>query len=127
MWDRAGMPNAADRIFIRIVVLLIVSGLYWQLVCGISGASEPWDADAYWRFWYPASFALAAVAGLFFPARGWLAGATIAIAQLLVMWVNSEPGSIWVFGVALSCALAVPVVAVSALTGRFAARRARAE
>jgi hypothetical protein len=107
---------------IKILVLLVCSMLYWQSVCRVTGATEPWDADAYWRAWYPASFGLSALAGLFFKRRGWMAGAILTFAQLPVMWLNSGTGFLWVVGLMMLSILAIPVVAISALTGWLAAR-----
>ena len=33
----------------KIPVLLVSGVLYWLFVCWVTGAAEPWDADAYWR------------------------------------------------------------------------------
>lgn len=106
----------------KIIALLVCSLLYWSLVCRVTGTREPWDADAYWRFWYPASFALSASAGLAFKDRGWVAGMILTFAQLPVMWLNNGIGPLWMPGLMTLCVLAVPVVGISALTGWFAAR-----
>jgi hypothetical protein len=106
----------------RIIVLLICSVLYWGFVCWVTGTREPWDADAYWHLWYPASFGLSAIAGLMFKDRGWMAGAILTFAQLPVMWMNNGAGPLLVFGLMMLCGLAVTVIALSALAGWFAAR-----
>lgn len=106
----------------KIIVVLLGSALYWQLVSGVTGAAEPWDATTYWRVWYPISFGLAALAGMFFGKRGWIAGTVVTLVQLPVMWLNSGTGSLWVAGLMTLCVLAMPVAATSALTGWLAAR-----
>jgi hypothetical protein len=106
----------------KVLVLLVCSVLYWNFVCWVTGSREPWDADAYWRFWYPASLGLSAVAGLVLKNRGWMAGLILTFAQLPVMWINTGTGPLLVIGLMTLCILAVPVVAISALTGWFAAR-----
>ena len=45
-------------------ILLIVGGLYWQFTCQMAGVGEPWDADAFWRLWYPMVLLLSALAGM---------------------------------------------------------------
>lgn len=103
--------------------ILIVGGLYWQLVCLLTGSPEPWDAAGYWHIWYPGSLALAAIAGLRLKRRGWSAGAIITFAQAPVMWVNAGyAGPFWAVGVVMLCMLAVPAVAISALAGGLAVR-----
>ena len=108
---------------VKAVVSLAVGVLYWYFVCQVSGAREPWDADAYWHLWYPLSFGLSAMTGLFFKRRGWMAGAILTFAQLPVMWLNTGTGPLWPVGLLTLCVLALPVAAISALTGRLAARR----
>ncbi|MEG3082712.1 hypothetical protein U1707_03590 [Sphingomonas sp. PB2P12] len=108
---------------IKILVLLACSMFYWHLVCRVTGTQEPWDADTYWRVWYPVSLGLAAFAGLFFQRRGWMAGAILTFAQLPVMWLNTGAGNIWVTGIVMSCVLALPVAAISAMAGWLAVRR----
>ena len=108
---------------IKILVLLACGMLYWHLVCRVTGTREAWDADTYWRLWYPASFGLSAFAGLFFHRRGWIAGVILTFAQLPVMWLNTGAGSLWMIGIMMSCVLALPVAAISAMTGWLAARR----
>lgn len=46
--------------------LVVASSIYRQLVCQITGESEPWDAGTYWLLWYPISIALAAITGWYF-------------------------------------------------------------
>ncbi|MES2421583.1 MAG: hypothetical protein V4595_09825 [Pseudomonadota bacterium] len=109
---------------IRLLALLLVSLLYWQLVSKFSGAREPWDADAYWRIWYPASLVVSALSGFVLGRRGWLAGTIVTFAQLPVMWVNTGIGGLWVVAMMILCILAVPAVAVSMIGGRLARYRA---
>lgn len=106
----------------KIPVLLVSGVLYWLFVCWVTGAAEPWDADAYWRLWYPASLGLAALTGAAFKTRGWMAGVILTFAQLPVIWLTAGTISLWVIGLAMCCVLAVPAVAISAFTGWFAAR-----
>lgn len=107
---------------IKLLALLAASGMYWQLACHMTGAREPWDAEAYWRLWYPFSFILAAITGCFFGKDGWLAGGIITFAQLPVMWINNGTGALVAVGVILLGILAVPAAAISLLTGRLAMR-----
>jgi hypothetical protein len=102
---------------LKFLALFVCSALYWQSVCWLTGATEPWDAHAYWRLWYPVSFGLSALTGISFKARGWMAGAILTFAQLPVMWVNAGTSSFWLVGIVMTGVLAVPVVAISALTG----------
>jgi hypothetical protein len=118
MWERAGMRVR----MMKILALVVVSGLYWQFVCETAGASEPWDSDAYWTLWYPLSLAAAAVAGYLFERDGWLAGGMITVSQLPVMWINNGAGQSIATGLLFLCILAVPAVALSLLAGRFARR-----
>ena len=106
----------------KIPVLLVSGVLYWLFVRWVTGAAEPWDADAHWRLWYPSSLGLAALAGAAFKTRGWMAGVILTFAQLPVIWLNAGTISLWVIGLAMCCVLAVPAVAISAFTGWFAAR-----
>lgn len=103
--------------------MLTCSVLYWHLACRYAGVTEPWDADAYWTGWYPASIALSAFAGFVFGRGGWSAGALVTFAQLPVMWLNADTAPIWAVALITSCVLAVPAVAISTLTGRLGARR----
>lgn len=106
----------------KVLALLVVGGLYWQIVCEVTGASEPWDSLDYWRLWYPLSFAIAAVAGYFFGKDAWLAGGLITVVQLPIMWGNSEIGPLVGVGLLFLCILAVPTILVSAITGELATR-----
>lgn len=102
--------------------LLVFSILYWQFVCWLTRTVEPWDADTYWRVWYPMSFFVAALVGVSFKARGWMAGAILTFAQLPVMWLNTGTSYLWPVGVIFASVLAIPVVAISAFAGWYAAR-----
>ena len=106
----------------KLLVLLFCSSLYWQFVSWATVTDEPWDADGYWPIWYPASFALSAIAGLALKNRGWMAGAIITFAQLPVILLNTQPGPLLAAGMAILCVLSVPVAATSALTGWLATR-----
>ncbi len=103
---------------VKVLALLFVSGLYWQVVCQVTGVREPWDADAYWRVWYPLSLALAAFAGYVFGKDGWLAGGILTFAQLPVMWINNGTGPLIAVGVLFLCVLAVPPGLSVILCGR---------
>ena len=110
---------------VQVFVLAVISMLYWLLVSHVSGAKEPWDAAGYWLIWYPGSLLLSAVGGFAFGRRGWSAGAIVTVAQLPVMWVNTEFGGLLIVGVVFLAILAVPAVMLSALFGhlRVASRR----
>lgn len=106
----------------KVLILLLISGLYWQIICQITGAKEPWDSGAYWSLWYPLSFVVAAVVGYLFRNDGWLAGLILTFAQVPVIWINSGTGPLIIVGLPLLCVLAVPPSAISLLAGRFAVR-----
>ena len=109
----------------KMIALLLGGTLYWYAVARATGTAEPWDADAYWRLWYPVSLALSAVAGSWLRRRGWAAGAILTAAQLPVMWLNTGTGPLWAVGLLMVAALAAPAVIVSALAGRLASHRSR--
>lgn len=109
---------------IKLLSLLLVSLLYWQVVSHVSGASEPWDADGYWQIWYPGSLLLSALSGFVFGRRGWLAGVIVTFAQFPVMWVNTGIGALWIVGAMMLCILALPSIAVATIVGRLASSRA---
>jgi hypothetical protein len=110
----------------RSLVTVAFGMAYWWIVAGVNGVAEPWDADAYWLVWYPVSFGLSAVLGLVLKQRAWIAGAAVTLAQLPVMLLKGGAGPLLPVGVLMLCVLSVPVIAVSALAGRLAARaRAR--
>jgi len=106
----------------KTIVLLACAALYWHFVCWLTGAREPWDADAYWKLWYPASLGLSAVAGLVFRQQRWAAGGIITFAQFPVIWTNTGTHPLLAIGLLMLCLLAVPAIAVSALSGWFADR-----
>ena len=111
------------RLVVVVLGVLIVGGLYWQLVCRMTGTLEPWDAPIYWSVAYPVSLLLSGITGRFLGTHEWLGGALITFAQLPVMWLNNEAGlgPLWIVGLIFLILLAVPCVAVSALTGRSSA------
>ncbi|MDQ0836853.1 hypothetical protein [Sphingomonas faeni] len=106
--------------WIQPLMLLLVSLLYWQFVSHVSGAKEPWDADGYWRIWYPGSLVLSALSGFMLRRRGWLGGMIVTFAQLPVMWVNAGTGGLLMAGATILCILAVPAFAFSTIGGRLA-------
>lgn len=107
-----------------VTAVLLVAGIgYWLLVSRVTGAPEPWDAAGYWLWAYPGLLVLAAIAGPLVPGRGWLAGTILTLAQLPVVWMSSGTGSLWAVGVLYAAVLAIPAAAVSAMSGRLAARR----
>lgn len=101
--------------------IFVLGGLYWQFVSRIGEAAEPWDADAYWRLWYPLSLALSALAAFALRRRHAMAGVLITFAQLPVMWINNGIGPLVAVGVVMLCGLAIPAALISMLAGRFAA------
>lgn len=111
-----------NALSVRVFILLIVGDVYWQIVAQVTGAREPWDADAYWYLWYPISCFLAAVAGISFRKNGWLAGGIITFSQLPILWLNNGEGSLMAVGLLFLTLLAVPTVALSTLTGWCAVR-----
>ncbi|BBC70987.1 conserved hypothetical protein [Altererythrobacter sp. B11] len=106
----------------NIFFMMIGGAAYWFLVTKVTGAAEPWDAETYWSVWYPVSFILSALGGLLLKRRGWLAGMMLTFAQLPVMWLNTGSGPLWLIGIIMLCALALPVSIVSAVSGWIAAR-----
>jgi hypothetical protein len=104
----------------KVVALLIISGLYWQLACQVAAVKEPWDAAAYWTIWYPVSLPVSALAGLFFKPRAWWAGLLITFAQLPIMWLNNETGPLVAVGIVFLFVIAIPAIAASAITARIA-------
>lgn len=108
---------------IKVLGLLVASCLYWQIAAQTTGVHEPWDAPGYWYFWYPASLAMSAGAGLLFRVNGWWPGLVITFSQLPVMWLNTGIGPLVVFGIVFLGALAIPAMALSYLTGWIADRR----
>jgi hypothetical protein len=105
-----------------IIVLLVVSGLYWQFVCKWTGFSEPWDATGYWRLWYPVSVVLAAVGGHLLRKDGWMAGVIVVFAQLPILWINNGIGPLIAAGLLFLAVSAVPAMVISLLAGLIAAR-----
>lgn len=103
-------------------VLLVCSVLYWMLVCWVTGVKEPWDAHAYGRLWYPVSLFLAGVGGVILNSRAWMAGVIVTLAQFPSMLMHSATGPLLPAGLIILCVLAIPAVAISALSGWIAAR-----
>ncbi len=111
-----------SRRSIQIVCLLIIGGLYWQLVSATTGYGEPWDAPTYWSLAYPFSLILSAIGGGFMRKSGWLAGVLIIFSQLPVMLLNNGVGNLALAGVLFLSMLAVPAALVSALAGHLVGR-----
>ncbi|WP_443971701.1 hypothetical protein [Sphingobium sp. CR28] len=111
-----------SRRSIQIVCLLIIGGLYWQLVSATTGYGEPWDAPAYWSLAYPFSLVLSAIGGAFMRKSGWIAGVLITVSQLPVMLLNNGVGNLAVAGALFLSLLAIPAALVSALAGSLAGR-----
>ncbi|GAA0442911.1 MULTISPECIES: hypothetical protein [Sphingomonas] len=105
---------------LKALLLVVASALCWLGACRLAGVREPWDAEAYWRLWVPASLALSAVAGWFWRKPGWPAGVLITFGQLPVLWIaNGESGGLWVAGVLTLGVLALPAAAVSGVAARL--------
>lgn len=102
---------------IQTFVLLLIGGLYWQTVVWVTDTTEPWDAPAYWRLWYPISLIMSALAGPFFKQCPWQAGLLLTFAQLPIMWLNSGTGPLMIVGLMYLLALAIPAMALSQVTG----------
>lgn len=111
-----------SRRLLQIVCLLIVGGLYWQLVSAVTGYGEPWDAPAYWSLAYPFSLVLSAIGGGFMRKSGWIAGVLITFSQLSVMLINNGVGNLAVAGALFLSLLAIPAALVAAVAGRLAVR-----
>lgn len=65
---------------------------------------------------------MCAVLGFFLKRKGWLASAMLIVAQLPVMWVNSEAAPLMMVGLLLTIFLAVPAIAVSSASALVAMR-----
>ena len=109
------------RLVVKILAVLIVGAVYWQIFCRVTGAREPWDAPTYWTVAYPVSVIFSGIIGRFLGAHGWFGGALLTLVQLPVMWLNNGSGPLWIVGLIFLIVLAIPCAAVSALTGRFPA------
>ncbi|MFM9828792.1 MAG: hypothetical protein ACKVOB_08625 [Sphingomonas sp.] len=108
---------------VRSVLLAAISAfalLYWQMVCEVTGANEPWDAADFLTKWYPVALAASAVSGFWLRLWGWTAGVIIIFAQLPVMLINSGTGPLLVVGMFFLAGLAVPAVLLSAAAGQVA-------
>lgn len=112
MRNRAGLALGA----------LLAGALYWQLVSIVTGAAEPWDDGAYWWLWYPLALLMCAVMGFFFRERSWLASTMLIVAQLPVLWANSDVGPLIMAGLLLTIALVVPAVTVSSASALIVMR-----
>lgn len=123
MEEQASMSR---KRLVTTLVLLVVGGLYWLAVCHAAGVREPWDADAYWRLWYPVSLGLSAIAGYHLKGDGWQAGMILIVGQLPVMLINSGMGPLFAAGLLFTGVLAVPAVTISLLAGVVAMRRCSA-
>lgn len=107
---------------IRSAVLFFAGVAYWLVVSRLTGAPEPWDSAAYWTWAYPGLLVLSAIAGPFMPARAWLAGVILTLAQLPVVWISGGPGSLWLAGALFAFATSLPAAVVSVLASRLAGR-----
>ncbi|MES3082597.1 hypothetical protein [Sphingomonas faeni] len=107
----------------RSVLLVAISAfalLYWQMVCDVTGANEPWDAADFLTKWYPVALAASAVSGFWLRLWGWSAGVIIILAQLPVTLLNSGTGPLLVVGLFFLVGLAFPAVLLSAAAGQIA-------
>jgi len=123
--------NRAKAMIGRIVTTLSAGIAYWYSVSLVVGVIEPWDADGFWRLWYPVALFLSAAAGFVFGKRSWLAGLLIVFAQTPVLGrncgVGGSCGQMWAAGLVMLGLLALPAAAVSALAGRMASRSSHAD
>ncbi|MET0328371.1 MAG: hypothetical protein ABW163_06340 [Luteimonas sp.] len=110
----------------RAAVVSLVCGLaYWSLASAFIGGGEPWDAGAYWTLWYPGALVLSAALGLVFPARAWIWGLLVLLAQVPVVAFVSGIGPLMLAGLLYALLLAIPALAVSWAAGRLRLRRRR--
>ncbi len=108
----------------RGAVLSLVCGLaYWGLASWMIGGGEPWDAGTYWTLWYPGALLLSLALGLAFPARAWLWGLLVVLAQIPVVAVVAGVEPLILAGLLYALVLAVPAAAASALGGWWRRRR----
>lgn len=107
----------------RSVLLAAISAfalLYWQMVCDVTGANEPWDSADFLTTWYPVALAASAVSGFWLRLWGWSAGVIIIFAQLPVMLLNSGTGPLLIVGLFLLVGFAFPAALLSTAAGQIA-------
>ncbi len=108
---------------VRSILLAAISAfalLYWQMVCDLTGANEPWDAAEFLTKWYPVALAASVVSGFWLRLWGWSAGVIIISAQLPVMLLNSGAGPLLVVGLFFLVGLAFPAALLSTAAGLIA-------
>lgn len=110
------------RLWPRIAALAIVGIACWAAVCRIEGVPEPWDADRYWRIWYPVSLIPCAIGGPLLHPRAWLAGVIVTAAQLPVMFANSTLSPFLLVGLMFLTVLAIPAATVAEVAQRLVVR-----
>jgi hypothetical protein len=103
-----------------LVIISVLALLYWQTVCDVTGANEPWDAADYLTKWYPVALAASAVSGFWLRLWGWSAGVIIIFAHLPVMLLNSGTGPLLVVGLFFPLGLAFPAALLSTAAGQIA-------
>lgn len=105
---------------VLLAAIFALALLYWQMVCDVTGASEPWDAADFLSKWYPIALAASAFSGFWLRLLGWSAGVIIIFAQLPVMLLNSGTGPLLVVGAFFLVGLAFPAALLSAVAGQIA-------
>lgn len=109
----------------RGAALSLVGGLaYWGLASWRIGGGEPWDAGTYWTVWYPGALLLSLALGFALPARAWLWGLLVVLAQMPVVAVVTGVEPLILAGLLYALVLAVPAAAVAAFGGWLRGRRA---
>ena len=120
------VPVAPEGRFIAALAVSVKTGLlFWFIVALNTPGGEPWDAGGFWSVTYPLALLTSAALGFAFPARAWLWGLVVMLAQVPVVVVMSGVGPLLLAGLVYAIVLAVPAVAVSWLAGAARTRMGR--
>lgn len=82
----------------------------WVLTSLLSGRSEAWDSDSYWKFAYPAAILLSGVLGYLAPERSWRWGFVVMVVQALTLAVAAASFGLLPIGLILFGILSVPTM-----------------
>lgn len=118
-WAREGRFVAALAVSVKTGLL------FWLIVAIQTRGGEPWDAGSFWSVVYPLALLTSAALGFVFPARAWLWGLVIMLAQVPVVVVMSSVGPLLLAGLAYAAVLSVPAMMVSWTAGVLRSRMRR--